>query len=213
MVIAELPLSGLGAILAGIGGIISGWVAIRKAKMEGSKTCHELLNASRLEAEQYSIELHEIKMKHPELGLAALWMVASIGCFAAATVLGMMAVDSVSSQGPPGPVGPQGSQGIQGLPGVIGPQGIQGISGNQGPQGTQGNEGPPGIPGSSGESIVGEQGPQGIQGESGPQGIQGEQGIPGPICPQGFTPTTIGVHQREPIDDTIVILACVQGVP
>ena len=156
-----MDLPGIGAILAGIGGVITAWIAIRKAKQEGSKTCHELLNESRLEAEHYAAELHIIKMKHPDMGLAALWMVASIGCFAAATALGMVAVDS-GDTGPQGPKGEQGIQGTQGSPGINGlpgPPGIPGITGFQGAQGNQGNTGP-----------------QGPQGREGPQGIPGLNG-------------------------------------
>ena len=209
----ENNLAGLGAVLAGVGGVITAWTAIRKSKMEGSQTCHELLNQSRLEAEQYAAELHRIKINHPEYkdsGIAVLWMVGSIGLFCAATALGLMSLGLVGDTGSTGPQGPQGNQGIpgpvgpKGLPGLVGPVGPIGPTGNLGPQGLPGNDGSPGPVGEQG--IPGEVGQPGTNGLPGPQGIQGE---PGPTCPTGFTPTTIGVHQREPTDQDTMILACV----
>jgi hypothetical protein len=111
---------------------------------------------------------------------------------------------AIGSIGPAGPVGPVGASGPRGF---IGPQGEQGEIGAQGPPGSQGPIGPQGEVGAQGEQ--GTPGEIGIQGPQGSQGVQGEIGPPGPMCPEGFTAQTIGVHQREPGDDTVTVLVCV----
>jgi hypothetical protein len=67
MIISDINWSGYGAILLGIAGIVSAWIALRKAKEESSYTCHERLNASRIETEYYATVLHNLLMKHPDL--------------------------------------------------------------------------------------------------------------------------------------------------
>jgi hypothetical protein len=69
MFIVEInfDIASIGTILLGVGGFITASLAIRKSKLEGSKTCHELLNNSRKEAEGYAIALHDIRMKNPDL--------------------------------------------------------------------------------------------------------------------------------------------------
>lgn len=63
----ELTLAGVGAVLAGLAGVISAWHGFRKAKEEGADHCHEQLTAARAESEGYAAQLHRIRMTHPEL--------------------------------------------------------------------------------------------------------------------------------------------------
>lgn len=182
-------LPGIGSILVGLAGVITAWIAIRKAKAEGSKTCHELLNASRKEAEEYAIALHSIRMNHPNLipdeqypkshnfadeGMASgLWMVLSIGLFTAAMLLGMAAL-GIGEIGPSGSPGPKGEQGPQG------PSGSEGQGGDFGAPGPQGEQGPEGVPGANGG-----QGPEGALGPTGSTGEPGAPGAPGDIGSTG----------------------------
>jgi hypothetical protein len=53
----------IGAILAGIGGIISAWAAVVKARHEGEEDCEEHLDALRLENEEVADELHALRME------------------------------------------------------------------------------------------------------------------------------------------------------
>jgi len=66
-ILAAVSFEAIGALLAGLGGIISGWLAIRKSHEEGRKTCHEELEVLREESEKYAASLHKIRMEHPEL--------------------------------------------------------------------------------------------------------------------------------------------------
>lgn len=221
MFLALESLSGIAALLVALGGLTTAYVTIHKSKQEGSKQCHELLNDSRKEAEEYAVALHQIRMSHPDLnvptpkshiygqdGLAVLWMVASIGLFCTATVLGMM---SLGIEGDTGPIGPQGIAGIQGDPGPPGPSGPPGPpgppgssgstptsiivvpgTGTAGTVGAAGETGPTGNVGTSGETGAtgstgppGETGAAGASGPPGPQGDTGPQGVPGPQGPVG----------------------------
>lgn len=67
MILSDINWSGYGAILLGIAGIVSAWIALRKAREESAYTCHERLNASRIETEYYASTLHNLRMKYPDL--------------------------------------------------------------------------------------------------------------------------------------------------
>jgi len=205
MFIAEISfdISSIGTIILAVGGLVTAISAFNKSKIEGSKTCHELLNKSRKEAEGYAIALHDIRMKHPELipkdeapqshnyadekedGVAAsLLFIASIAMFCGATILGLSSLGLI---GDTGPAGKQGPQGIQGPPGNPGPQGETGSQGPQGPPGPSGETGPTGSRGATGSP--GESGPSGVPGPLGPSGENGSpgtQGIPGVQGEQGI---------------------------
>jgi hypothetical protein len=198
----------IGTILLGIGGFITATLAIRKSKLEGSKTCHELLNESRKEAERYALALHNVKMRNPDLipkdeypkshnyaeegqeGIAgSLLYIVSVGMFCGATVLGMSALGLTGDTGSTGPRGPQGEQGIPGPPGQNGSIGPPGPTGPPGPSGAVGSAGTRGATGSPGESgppgVPGPLGPSGENGSPGTQGIPGLQGLQGSPGPQG----------------------------
>jgi gas vesicle protein len=58
----------LGSILAGIGGIVSAWAALVRARGEGDEECERKLKAARLESEQIADELHEARMAKKAAG-------------------------------------------------------------------------------------------------------------------------------------------------
>lgn len=229
----DFPFAAIGALLAGIGGLITAWTAIRKAKTEGSTTCHEQLAATRTEAETYARQLHRIRIQHPELidnddGAAALWMLAAVGLFALAVILAMVALGLTSPEhgppGPPGPIGPTGPSGptVTATTVVVVPgtgtnteTGITGEPGQPGLSGTAGSTGSTGLagaPGSPGESVTGPPGPPGPPGATGSPGPQGERGAPGPVqtapvCPSGFTLTTLDLKLKG--NQTVTAALCV----
>ena len=53
----------LSAILAGIGGIVSAWAALTRARKEGDEECERKLKALRAESEQMADELHQARMR------------------------------------------------------------------------------------------------------------------------------------------------------
>jgi hypothetical protein len=63
--VSNLPaiLTGLGALAAGVGSVISASSARKKAAKESTEECHQHLTAARKEAEEYGAELHRIKME------------------------------------------------------------------------------------------------------------------------------------------------------
>lgn len=194
--LAEIKWSEVTAVLLAIGGLMSGYLALRKAKSEGSTTCHELLNASRKEAEGYAAQLHRIRMTHPDLfegemkndsGLSSnIWILAALLMIAIATLL---AFHSWGPKGPPGPIGPPGPQGFIGPQGLTGSQGAPGATGPAGPtpfveagtsNGSTGDVGPAGSIGSTGASGVnGSQGATGSTGSTGATGAIGNTGATG----------------------------------
>jgi hypothetical protein len=230
MFIVEInfDIASIGTILLGVGGFITATLAIRKSKLEGSKTCHELLNESRKEAERYAIALHDVRMKNPELipkdeypkshnyaeegeaGIAAsLLFIGSIAMFCGATVLGMSALGFTGDTGSTGPRGPQGEQGIPGPSGQNGSVGPPGPIGPSGPPGAVGSIGPRGATGSPGESgppgVPGPLGPSGENGSPGTQGVQGLQGLQGEPGIQG--------NQGPPGEQGVQGIQGVQGPP
>ena len=203
-----MDFAGIGAILVGIGGIITAWLAIRKAKDEGSATCHELLSESRKEAEGYAKQLHDLKMKHPDLfddeGIAGWYFVASIALFVIAALIGATHLGWFEGpKGPPGPPGIEGPAGKNGTPGSTGPPGLNGGAGTTGTTvvvtsgtgsaggtgltGASGATGQTGATGAAGASGTGIQGLPGSAGSTGPPGesITGATGPPGAVGPQG----------------------------
>ena len=202
-----MDLAGIGAILVGIGGIGTAWVAIRKAKTEGSVTCHDLLAESRKEAEKYAKELHDIRMKHPEIfddsGLAGWYMAASVAMLITAALLG--ATQLGWFQGPKGPPGPEGPPGVEGPAGKNGTSVQPGTTivvtpgtgsgetvsgGATGPGGATGATGPVGPAGAGATGATGPTGPAGtgVEGAPGPAGPPGPPGVGtvGPPGPQGI---------------------------
>ena len=218
-------LAGLGAIITAIAGVLTAWAAVVRARKEGAAGCEERLHAARAEAEKYTDEVHRWRMTYPDglhdSGLASVLLLVSMCCFAVSAALGVVSVLASHDQGAQGPPGPPGERGPRGVPGARGPAGAD--SQVPGPPGRDGSDG---APGRDGASIVGPQGAQGVPGSSivgprgetgaagrdstvpGPAGPAGAQGEPGPLCPAGFTPTTIDVHQRNP-EATPTILVCV----
>jgi hypothetical protein len=53
----------IGAVLAGVGGIITAWAALVRARAEGDHDCQEQLKTLRAENEQVADELHGLRMK------------------------------------------------------------------------------------------------------------------------------------------------------
>lgn len=53
----------ISAILAGIGGCISAWAALVRARKEGDADCERKLREARAESEQIASELHALRMK------------------------------------------------------------------------------------------------------------------------------------------------------
>jgi len=223
-----------GALLTGVGAVATAWVSVRKARREGEGDCRRELAEARAEAEHYAAELHHLRMDHPELGRASLWLVASVVLVAATLALGIVAADRSSGPpGPPGPIGPagigvRGEPGPQGPPGssITGPQGEPGNSGSTasgppgatGPQGPPGagsssTAGPPGAAGSPGASVEGPPGPPGPAGPpgasvTGPPGPQGEAGPAGLTCPAGFSARQVVVRGSHG-NDAFTLWACV----
>lgn len=224
MFVAELTLAGIGAILAGLGGLVTAVLAMHRARIEGAESCHTALNECRAESERYARALHRVRLEHPELidddGRASLYLVAAIILFSVAAVLGLMAT-GVFDPGPSGPPGPPGPLGPQGPPGttattvvVVPGTGTATIGSNE-----TGASGAPGEAGSPGASVVGPAGPAGepgppgpvVAGPPGPPGPQGERGVPGPVqtepvCPQGFALTTVELKEKG---QTVLAALCV----
>ena len=199
-----MDLAGVGAILVGLGGLVTAWLALRKARDEGSKTCHELLNESRKESEQYARQLHDLRMKHPEVfddsGLAGWYAAASVLLFVIAAIIGATSLGWFEGpKGPPGPGGPPGIEGPRGLNGSSGPPGPPGSTTSQGGTGTTvvvtpgsgtaggiGATGPGGATGATGATGASGTGVQGLPGSTGSTGPAGES-ITGPAGPPGAT--------------------------
>jgi hypothetical protein len=206
VVLADSSLVGVAAVLAGISGLVTAWIALRKAKDEGADHCHEQLAASRQEAENYARELHRLRLRHPDddQGRAIWWMVCAVALIIVAVLLGAHAVGLPSGPpGPPGPPGPLGPHGPAGPPGTtattvvvvpgtgttdvasgnnptIGSNETTGATGSTGPAGEVGATGSSGVgaTGPAGESVVGPAGPPG-QSVTGPPGPPGEPGATG----------------------------------
>src|SRR5262245_29588844 len=212
----DVTLLDLFAILTALGGVVTCWQAVRRARVEGAEECAHHLAEARAEAEQYASELHRLRIER-ERGADELLAVLSIFMFLAAGILGVVSAAQHTS-GPPGPPGRPGEAGEPGPRGEQGLEGIQGVSGPPGPTGGIGPAGasipgPPGPPGPAGDrGPAGEPGAAGSPGSSGPPGDPGPPGPAGPVCPEGFTPTTIGLHERAPDDVTVTVLVCVEDV-
>ena len=217
----------IGALFAGVAGIITAWAAVLRARHDKDAECAGELRAARAEAEAAHAELHRHKMMDD--GGAGLWLLLSIACWLVFALLAVAAARSIMDdevgpagrpgiQGEPGPPGPPGSS-IIGPPGSAGPPGssIIGPPGSSvtGPQGQAGVPGARGATGSAGPPGSAVPGPQGVQGTPGPAGQagvpgqQGRQGEPGPLCPPGFSSQQLTVRLRG--NDEASILACVGG--
>jgi hypothetical protein len=217
----------IGALLAGVAGIITAWAAVLRARHDKDAECAGELRAARLEAETAQAELHRRKMLDD--GGAGLWLLLSIACWLLFALMATAAVRSIMDdevgpagvpgsnglQGEPGPPGPPGSSivgppGSAGPPGssVVGPPGssVTGPPGSAGSAGQRGATGSAGPPGSAVPGPVGQQGPPGSS-VVGPPGPQGRQGEPGPLCPPGYSSRQLTVRTRG--NDEASILACV----
>jgi hypothetical protein len=53
----------IGATLAGIGGIISAWAGLVRARNEGAEECEQRLRELRAENVKVADELHELRMR------------------------------------------------------------------------------------------------------------------------------------------------------
>lgn len=53
----------LGAVLAGIGGLITAWAALIRARNEGDAACEERVRALREENARVADQLHELRMR------------------------------------------------------------------------------------------------------------------------------------------------------
>ena len=231
-----MDLAAWGALLTGMAGVITAWVSMRKARREGAADCHHQLADARSEAERYAADLHRLRMRHPDdTGRASLWLLLSLGLFAAAVVLAVAAVgDGRGPRGVPGPPGPPGPAGVDGpvgppgptsptattvvvtpgtgtnTPGATGPPGATGEPGtaSSGPQGAPGPAGATveGAPGPPGETVIGPPGPAGATGPAGPQGPPG----PSVACPPGFTDRAVVVGTGHG-NDTVTLHACTAG--
>jgi hypothetical protein len=201
-----------GAILAGIGGIISAYAAVVRARNEGARDCEERLEAARREAESDRRQLHLLRMLHPEdipdeKGAATVWSIVTVVLFMLMLTFGIAAAVTATEGkvGPPGPRGPAGHDApiVPGPPGSSGPPGrtVVGPSGPSGPPGSSvsgptGQQGPPGSSepgatgpaGPAGASVVGPAGPRGAQGVT---GQPGPRGAPGPACPTGYSQRSV----------------------
>jgi Collagen triple helix repeat (20 copies) len=93
--------------------------------------------------------------------------------------------------GATGESGSNGSAGASGEAGASGSPGAAGETGQVGSTGSQGLPGPPGPPGPAGSV-----GPTGSPGPPGPRGAPGPVQT-APICPQGFTLTTIQLKEKN----------------
>jgi hypothetical protein len=179
----------IAAVCTGVGGIITSYAALVRARHKGSVECERNLHAARAEAEQATAELHALRM-HEGGFIDVVWL-AAIVLFALCVAFAAIGL-SEQTQGPPGP---QGEQGVPGAPGesVTGPQGPPGSS-------VQGPPGPAGGTGAPGASVTGPRGPAGPQGSTGAAGSVGSvgpQGAPGPTCPPGATLDEVDVATRN----------------
>lgn len=212
-----MDLAGWGAVLAGVGAVVSAWISVRKARTEGAADCHERLTAMQTEAETLAARLHRIRQANPDLagddGRALIWLLASIVFVVACVWLATLAVGGErGAPGPPGPPGPPGAIGLEGLPGVPGttvtvpgPAGVQGEPGLPGPPGAGSSTPPPSASAASGPQ--GPQGPQGPPGEPGPPGPAGSAGVTATSgCPPGFSLQTIELKDKAV---TYTLAACV----
>jgi hypothetical protein len=67
MILAEIStaLYVLAAVLTGIAGIITAYASVVKARKEGSENCEDHLRQARAEAEEYTTEVHQWRMRYP----------------------------------------------------------------------------------------------------------------------------------------------------
>lgn len=54
------------AILTGTAAVMTAWAAVRRAKAEGSEQCNRELREARAEAEATALQLHHLRMMHPD---------------------------------------------------------------------------------------------------------------------------------------------------
>jgi hypothetical protein len=174
---------------------------MRRSKAEGAKDCHEQLAEARREAEEYSAELHRLRMAHPDIseddGRASLWYIVSVALFVLAAIILVVASGLLERTGPAGPKGDKGDSGINGTPGPQGPQGTTGttivvVPGTGTATNSAGEEtsvAPQATTGPNASSLgsPGATGATGAGGATGPAGasITGPPGPPGPIGPAG----------------------------
>jgi hypothetical protein len=188
------------AVCTGVGGIITSYAALVRARHKGHDECERKLRATRDEAERVTSELHALRMqgghelradRDERGGIDLLWLLAVV-LFVVTIVLGAAAL-SDDTQGPPGPPGPQGERGVPGES-VQGPAGAQGPPGSAGAPGVavEGQPGPAGPQGATGRA-----GENGANGQQGGQGVQGERGAPGPTCPPGTTLRNVDLATRS----------------
>jgi hypothetical protein len=67
--VSDPTLLGLAALLTALGAIASTIMALRKSRSEDHEACLEHLKEARAEAEEYSAELHQVKMELNNLKL------------------------------------------------------------------------------------------------------------------------------------------------
>jgi hypothetical protein len=67
--IDQPTLLGLAALVTATGGIASTIMALRRSRSEDHEACLEHLREARAEAEEYSAELHKVKMELNDLKL------------------------------------------------------------------------------------------------------------------------------------------------
>jgi hypothetical protein len=211
------------AVCTGVGGVITSYAALVRARHRGSEECEERLAGARAESERLALELHQRRLQNGG-AIDVLWLCA-IGLFCAALVFGAIGF-SRESTGPPGPPGPTGPAGV-GERGPAGPPspadtgasssgtsgtGPAGAQGEPGATGTSSNgaQGPPGPPGPAGASVTGPPGPAGATGQAGARGAPGAtgaRGAPGPTCPTGATLKLVSVKLER--GGTERVLVCV----
>ena len=57
----------IAAILTGIAAVITAWAAVLRAKDRGARDCNQQLADTRAEAEAARVQLHRLRMAHPEV--------------------------------------------------------------------------------------------------------------------------------------------------
>jgi hypothetical protein len=184
----DVTLAGAAAFLLAVSGVITSFIALRKAKQEGDVACHDQLKSSRAEAEMYAQELHKIRLEHPELmppsdeGRAIFWLIVSIGMFALATAITMWIIGLPSgSPGAPKRISPNRQDTTTTIVVVPG-TGTNGVTGDSSDTGAKGSP----------TSV----GSLGVTSTTGPQGP----------CPLGYSVTVVELKVKT---KTVLAAICV----
>jgi hypothetical protein len=56
----------IAAVLTGTAAVLTAWAAVKRAKSHGTEECEENLAEARKEAEAQAVEVHRLRMAHPE---------------------------------------------------------------------------------------------------------------------------------------------------